>query len=88
MKATKNTVTELIEKEVETVSFLDRRAFHWFINSENNELKIGKEFSDFLKGKTENFTFKKLHFGDVKYWKLAETADGKFILLSRGKLLK
>jgi hypothetical protein len=50
--------------------------------------KIGKDFSDFLKGKTENYTFKKLHTGDAKYWKLAETADGKFIVLSKGKLLK
>jgi hypothetical protein len=88
MKATKNNVPELIEKEVETVSFLDRRPFNWFINNETNELRIGKEFSDFLKGKTESFSFKRLHSGDAKYWKLAETADGKFILLSRGKLLK
>jgi hypothetical protein len=90
MKATKNNVPELIEieKEVEAISFLDRRAFSWFVTSETNELRIGKDFSDFLKGETENFAFKKLHLGDVRYWKLAETADEKFILLSRGKLLK
>jgi hypothetical protein len=90
MKATKN-IFENLGKEVkkeEAISFLDRRAFNWFISNEDNELRIGKEFSDFLKGKTENFAFKKLHSSDLKYWKLAETADGKFILLSRGKLLK
>jgi hypothetical protein len=89
MKATKNSVPELIEKEVkqeEKISFFDRRAFNWFVD--NNELKIGKSLSDFIGGKTENFSFKKLHSGDIKYWKLVETEDGKLILLSRGKLLK
>jgi hypothetical protein len=57
--AKKNTVPELIEKEVETVSVFDRHTLNWFIDSKTNELRIGKNFSDFLAGETENFTVKK-----------------------------
>jgi hypothetical protein len=88
MKATKNNVPELIEKEVETVTFLDRRTCNWFVDTKVDELKIGKCLSDFLNNETENFAVKKVHSGDMRYWKLAETADGKFILLSRSKALK
>jgi hypothetical protein len=91
MKTTKNSVSEIIEKEVkqeEQISLFDRHTFNWFIDTETNELKIGKEFSDFLNGKTENFIIKKIHLCDEKYWKMAETADGKFVLLNRNKLLK
>jgi hypothetical protein len=90
MRTTKNT-TEIIEKEVkqeEQISFLDRHTFNWFIDTKTNELKIGKSVSLFLSGETENFTVKKIHSCDEKYWKLVETADGKFILLSRPKFLK
>jgi hypothetical protein len=86
MKATKNNVPELIEKEVETVNVFDRHGSNWFI--ENNELRIGKSLSDFLKGETENFQIKTIHLCDEKYWKLAETTDGKFVLLNRNKFLK
>jgi hypothetical protein len=90
MRTTKNTVK--IEKkevttEVKEANFLDRHTSSWFIDSSNN-LKVGKAISDFFNELTENFQVKKLHSGDEKYWKLAETADGKFILLARTKLLK
>jgi hypothetical protein len=88
MKATKTTVPELIEKEAETVTFLDRHNLNWFFNTETNELRIGACLSDFLDKKTENFIVKKIHLCDVKYWKIAETEDGKFILLNRNKVLK
>jgi hypothetical protein len=88
MKATKNNVSELIEKEVEPVNFLDRHTFNWFIDTKTSELKIGKSMSLFLSGETENFQVKKLHSSDEKYWKLVETVDGKFVLLSRPKFLK
>jgi hypothetical protein len=70
------------------VAFLDRHSLNWFFNAETNELKIGKSLSDFLDKKTENFSVKKIHLCDVKYWKLAETEDGRFILLNRNKVLK
>jgi hypothetical protein len=82
-----NNVPELIEKE-ETVNVFDRHTFNWFIDSKTNELKIGKSLSDFLNKETENFIIKKIHSCDEKYWKLAETTDGKFVLLNRNKLLK
>jgi hypothetical protein len=91
MKTTKNNVSKLSEKEVkmeEQISFLDRHTFNWFIDTKTNELKIGKSISLFLSGETENFTVKKIHSCDEKYGKLIETADGKFVLLSRPKLLK
>jgi hypothetical protein len=88
MKATKNTVTKLIEKEVETVNVFDRHNLNWFIDTKANELKIGKSFSNFLNNETENFQIKKIHLCDEKYWKLAETTDGKFVLLNRNKILK
>jgi hypothetical protein len=94
MRTQKN-ITEITKKEVntekvekETVSFLDRRFNHWFIDPETNELKIGTDFSDFLKGKTENFSIKKIHSCDVKSWKFCETTDGKFVFLMSRKILK
>jgi hypothetical protein len=91
MRTTKNTTEQKLEKEVnvsENVNFLDRHIFNWFIDTETNELKIGKNFSDFLNKKSENFSIKKIHSCDVKFWKLVETVDGKFVLLSRTKVLK
>jgi hypothetical protein len=95
MRTTKNTTEQKsIEKEVkgenvsENINFLDRHIFNWFIDTEINELKIGKNFSDFLNKKSENFSIKKIHSCDVKFWKLVETTDGKFVLLSRTKILK
>jgi hypothetical protein len=79
---------ETTQERGEAVSFFDRRSFNWFIDTKTNELKIGKSLVDFLSNETEKFSFKKIHSGDIKYWKLAETADGKFILLSRSKILK
>jgi hypothetical protein len=88
MKAKKNFLgTEITEKE-ETNNFLDRHNSYWFIDTEANELRIGKSFSDFLNKKTENFQVKTIHLCDIPYWKLAETVDGKFVLLNRNKLLK
>jgi hypothetical protein len=86
--AKKNNVPEIIEKEVETVRVFDRHNFNWFIDSKTNELKIGKSLSDFLNKETENFIVKTIHLCDERYWKLAETTDGKFVLLNRNKLLK
>jgi ferritin len=86
--AKKNTVPEIIEKEVETVSVFDRHTLNWFIDEKNNELRIGKSLSDFLNKETENFQVKTIHLCDEKYWKLAETTDKKFVLLNRNKLLK
>jgi hypothetical protein len=91
MRTTKNTVEQKIVKEVkpeEQISFFDRHTSHWFIDTKTNELRIGKSFSDFLDNETENFEIKKLHSCNVNYWKFVETTDGKFILLSRTKLLK
>ena len=82
-----NNVPKLIEKEVETVNVFDRHTRNWFID-QTNVLKVGANFSDFLNGKTEEFALKKIHLCDEKYWKLAETTDGKFILLNRNKILK
>jgi hypothetical protein len=89
MKATKNT-TQIIEKEVktETVNFLDRHPLHWFIDTKTNELRIEKSISDFLSNKTESYSVKTVHSCDAIYWKLAETTDGKFILLTRPKMMK
>jgi hypothetical protein len=86
MKTEKN--TKIIEKIEKEEGFLDRHTLNWFIDSETNELKIGKSISDFFNKKTENFSIKKIHLCDVKYWRLAETTDGKFVLLSRTKILK
>jgi hypothetical protein len=86
--AKKNTVPELIEKKAENASVFDRHNFNWFIDSKTNVLRIGKSLSDFLNKETENFQVKTIHLCDEKYWKLAETADGKFVLLNRNKLLK
>jgi hypothetical protein len=91
MRTAKNTVEQNLEKEVkqeEQISFFDKHTLNWFVDSETNELKIGKSFSDFLNKKIENFTVKTVHICDVNYWKLVETTDGKFVLLSRTKLLK
>jgi hypothetical protein len=83
--------TKSIEKKTdkeETFTFLDRHVSNWFIDSETKELRIGKSISDFLTKETENFTITKIHLCDVNYWKIAETTDGRFVLLSRTKLLK
>jgi hypothetical protein len=91
MRTTKNTVEQKIEKEVKVekqITFFDKHTLNWFIDSKTNELKIGKSISDFLSGETENFPVKTVHLCDVNYWKMIETTDGKFILLSRTKLLK
>jgi hypothetical protein len=92
---TKKNITEITKKEVNTnvekkvdTSFLDRHVNHWFIDPETNELKIGSDFSDFLKGKTEDFNVKKIHSCDVKSWKFVETTDGKFVFLTSKKVLK
>jgi hypothetical protein len=79
---------ETIQEKEEAVSFFDRRSFNWFIDTKTNELKIGKSLADFLSNETEKFSFKKIHSGDIKYWNLAETTDGKFVLLSRPKMMK
>jgi hypothetical protein len=100
MKTTENTKT--LEKEAsnkasnEKDSFFDRHNLNWYFcaganagaNAETNELRIGSCLSDFLDKKTENFIVKKIHSCDEKYWKLAETEDGRFILLNRNKVLK
>jgi hypothetical protein len=88
MKTTKATELELIEKEEkkELVNFLDRHSYNWFID--NNELQVGKGIADFLNKETENFTIKRILNSDEKYWKVVETIDGVFVLLSRPKLLK
>jgi hypothetical protein len=87
MKTTDNTKT--LGKEVnEETSFFDRHNLNWYFSSETNELKIGSGLSDFLEKKTENFIVKKIHSCDEKYWKLAETEDGRFILLNRNRILK
>jgi hypothetical protein len=91
MKATKNTVEQKLGKEVkadETINVFDRHNLNWFLNNETNELRIGNCLSDFLNKETENFIVKKIHLCDEKYWKLAETEDGKFVLLNRNKVLK
>jgi hypothetical protein len=95
MRTAKKIVEQKLEKkEVDTevnveesVSFLDRHNSSWFIDA-NNNLKVGKTISDFFNEVTENFIVKKVHLCDVRYWKVLETTDGKFILLSRTKLLK
>jgi hypothetical protein len=89
MRTTKK-IEQKIEKEVkeEVVTFLDRHNLHWFIDSKNNELRLGKSFSDFLNKETENFQIKKIHSCDEKYWKIVETTDEKFVLLSRTKFMK
>jgi hypothetical protein len=88
MRTPVNTTNQSVTKEVkeETVNFLDRHINHWFIDSETNELKIGSNFSDFVKGKTENFKIKKIHLCDVKSWKFVETTDGKFVFLTSKKI--
>jgi hypothetical protein len=68
--------------------FFDKHTLNWFIDTKTNELRIGKSFSDFLGNETENFLVKTVHIGDVNYRKLIETTGGKFVLLSRTKLLK
>jgi hypothetical protein len=89
--AKKNIISEIIKKEVkkdETVNVFDRHTLNWFLDSKTRELIIGKSLSDFLNKETENFIIKTVHSCDEKYWKLAETMDGKFVLLNRNKLLK
>jgi hypothetical protein len=91
MKPAKNTVPELIEKEVEKkeeINLFDRHTFSWFIDNESNELRIGKSLTDFLDKKTENFSIKRVLLCDDNYWKLVETTDGKFVLLSRTRFMK
>jgi hypothetical protein len=87
-KITKQNFIEEEVKKEELVNFLDRHSSNWFIDTESNELKIGKGISDFLNKKTENFTINRLLTSDVDYWKVVETTDGRFVLLSRPKLLK
>jgi hypothetical protein len=81
-EAVKNTA------DVEEISFFDRHTSNWFIDKESNELRIGKSLTDFLDKKTENFSVKKVLFCDENYWKVVETTDEKFVLLSRTKLMK
>jgi hypothetical protein len=88
---TVKSVEQNIQKEVKTeapASFFDRHTLNWFLDHKTRELRVGKSISDFLSKETENFIIKKIHSCDERYWKLAETEDGKFILLSRPKLLK